>query len=50
MIIQMNATVCVAEDHGEDWRHKIAGSGQGAECREGRKGGDDQGRREDKEA
>ncbi len=28
MIIQMNATVCAAADHGEDRQHKIAGSGQ----------------------
>ena len=26
MIIQMNATVCAAEDHGEDRRRKIADS------------------------
>jgi len=25
MIIQINATVCAAEDHGEDERQKIAG-------------------------
>ena len=37
MIIQMNATVCAAEDHGDDVRHKIAGSDQrsrGAEAQE----------------
>ena len=26
MIIQINATVCAAVDHGEDRQHKIAGS------------------------
>jgi hypothetical protein len=50
MIIQMNATVCADMDHGEDRRHKIAGSDEGTEWREGRKRGDDQGRRENKEA
>jgi hypothetical protein len=28
MIIWINATVCAAEDHGEDRRHEIAGSDQ----------------------
>ena len=28
MIIQINATVCAAADHGEDGRRKIAGSDQ----------------------
>ena len=28
MIIQINATVCAAVDHGEDWRYKIAGDSQ----------------------
>jgi len=26
MIIQINATVCAAVDHGEDWRYKTADS------------------------
>ena len=34
MIIQINATVCAAVDHGEDGQHKIAGSDQRRECRE----------------
>ena len=28
MIIQINATVCAAVDHGDDRQHKIAGSGR----------------------
>ena len=28
MIIQINATVCAAVDHGEGGQHKIAGSDQ----------------------
>jgi len=45
MIIKINATVCADMDHGEDRRHKIAGSDQRAESREGRKDGDSLGRR-----
>jgi hypothetical protein len=45
MIIQMNATVCADMNHGESRRHKIAGSDQGAGCREGRKEGNGLGRR-----
>ena len=37
MIIQINATVCAATDHGEDRRHKIAASDGYGECRKGRK-------------
>jgi hypothetical protein len=37
-------------DHGEDRRHKIAGSDQGAEREADRKEGNDQGRRKNKEA
>jgi hypothetical protein len=50
MIIQMNATVCADMDHGEDRRHKIAGSDQGEWRRQERKRDNDQGRRENKEA
>ena len=35
MIIQINATVCAAADHGDDRQHKIAGSDQGKRVQEG---------------
>ena len=33
MIIQINATVCAAVDHGEGKWHKIAGNNNPRECR-----------------
>jgi hypothetical protein len=38
MIIQINATVCAAEDHGEESQHKFAGSGHHRRPRNGKGG------------
>ncbi len=38
MIIQMNATVCAAVDHGDDGQYKIAGSDRRRKCSEVGKG------------
>jgi hypothetical protein len=38
MIIQMNATVCAAVDHGEGGQLKIAGRDSGRWCRKAREG------------
>lgn len=43
MIIQMNATVCAAVDHGEDRRHKIAVIDGGGELSRAKKSDSDQG-------
>ena len=46
MIIQINATVCAALDHGEGGRRKIAGSDSAKEVQGGRKGASDQEKQE----
>ena len=45
MIIQINATVCAAADHGEDRQHKIAGSDQRNWVLRSREEASDQGNR-----
>jgi hypothetical protein len=42
MIIQINATVCAAADHGEYWQHKIAGNNQRRQLRGHQEGVSDQ--------
>jgi hypothetical protein len=49
MIIQMNATVCAAEDHGEDGRHEIAGSDRRRSAQAGQEGTSGQEKQELKE-
>ena len=44
MIIQMNATVCAAEGHGEGGRHKVAGNYRRGRRRVRVKGANDQGK------
>ena len=46
MIIQINATVCAAVDHGDDMWHEIAGSDQGRKMQTGRERGSDQGKQD----
>ena len=45
MIIQINATVCAAVDHGDDGRHKIAGSNHGRDVIQRQEEKGDQGKR-----
>ena len=50
MIIQINATVCAAADHGGNRQHKIAGSDRRGRVQGGREGTSDQEKRETREA
>jgi len=43
MIISINATVCAAADHGEDWQHKIVRNDRRKTVQERRARGIDQG-------
>ena len=47
MIIQINATVCAAPDHGDDRQHKIAGRDQRKTVQERQARGIDQGYKKD---